>query len=454
MNTLKRRAFLKSSLTSLCGVTTASSLGLNLGMMSSAYAGQKQFKDYKALVCVFLLGGNDSFNMLVPTDNSDYKAYKKVRQNMAYRQDVLLPIKPKTSVGYDVGMPKAMEGLQSLFEQKKLAFVANTGPLVQPVTKKLALASPANIPPQLFSHNDQQKLWQSALPNSATNTGWAGRIADLMIDPSHSLSMSMSTHGTNLLQTGAMSQTFALDAKGPSEIIALDPKMNGNKLRFDIFEELNSAAAHPLERGVRDVYRRAIDNNTLIANSLKDIPEAKIRYPMENNELSPQLKLIAKLAKAHKQLGHQRQIFFVGLGGWDTHDNQEKMHPILLSRLSGSLSAFNANLEQLGLSDQVTTFTLSDFGRTLTSNGDGTDHGWGGHQMVMGGAVKGGEIYGEMPELALNSQDDFGSGRIIPSLSVEQYAAPLAKWFGLSESELLEVFPNLSRFDKGSLNFI
>ena len=451
---MKRRNFLKSSLGSLAGVTTMGSVGLNLSMMNIAQASTKQFTDYKALVCVFLFGGNDSFNMLIPTDKSAYKTYKKVRQNMAYNRNDLIELSRGYPSGLELGVPNALEGIHQLYEKNQLAFVMNTGPLVGPVTKKEAQSNPASIPLQLFSHNDQQKLWQSALADGQNSSGWAGRIADLIMDPNNSLSMNLTLNGSNLFQTGINSQAFALDSSGPQNIESLDPKRGGNQFRYGVFEQLNAAAQHPLEKGFRDVFRRAVSNNELIAEALKTVPESQYEYPMSNNPLSPQLKLVAKLAKAHQKLGHQRQVFFVGLPGWDTHDNQSKMHPTLLSRLSGSLSAFQKNLDQLGLSKQVTTFTLSDFGRTLTSNGDGTDHGWGGHQMVMGGAVRGGKVYGQMPDLALNSKDDIGGGRVIPSLSVDQYASQLARWFGLSESEIKEVFPNLYRFDQSPLGFV
>jgi uncharacterized protein (DUF1501 family) len=452
-NNQARRAFLKKSLMSAAGVTTASSLGLNFALTNAALASTSaKFEDYKALVCVFLYGGNDSFNMLVPTDDREYQIYQQVRQGLAYSQNALLPINPLSTQSYSLGMPNAMSAVHDLFGQNKLSIVANTGPLVQPLTKQQAAQDRTLLPPQLFSHNDQQNQWQSAKLQNSAFTGWAGRMAELMADTQTGLPMNMSIDGMNLFQTGTQSTPFSMHTTGPEQFEALDASKEWNQTRFDAFTRLLGDTPHVLEQGFKNILLSAEANNSLAAAALEQSQNTQVEYPTDNH-LADQLKMVASLASVQEQLGQERQIFYVGLGGWDTHDDQAAAHPRLLQTLSEALSAFQTNVEELGLGQQVTTFTMSDFGRTLTSNGDGTDHGWGGHQLIMGGAVKGGELFGVMPSLELESEDDIGDGRIIPKLSVDQYAATLARWFGLSENELNAVFPNLSRFEHSDLGF-
>lgn len=449
----QRRSFMQRSLSSIAGITSASGLGLNFGLVNAALTNTgSRFDDYKALVCVFLHGGNDSLNMLVPTDDYEYQIYQNVRQGLAYSKETLMPISPIGAQPYAVGMPPSMSAVHGLFEQNKLSVVANIGPLLQPVTKLQASQDRTLLPPQLFSHNDQQNHWQSAKPQDPAFSGWAGRMAELITDTQAGLPMNLSIDGINLLQTGANSSPFSLNASGPEQFEGLDSTKDWNARRVATFDRLLSNTPHVLEQGLKNVLLSASTNNTLIAAALEQTVATQVQYPADN-ELAEQLKMVANLASVQQQLGQERQIFYVGLGGWDTHDNQATAHPRLLQTLSEALKAFQANIDELGLSEQITTFTMSDFGRTLTSNGDGTDHGWGGHQIIMGGAVNGGELYGKMPSLELGSNDDLGDGRIIPTLSVDQYAASLSRWFGLSESELNAVFPNLNRFDSSDLGF-
>ena len=448
----QRRTFLQRSLSSIAGMTATSAVGLNFSLVNAAVANSSsKFDDYKALVCVFLYGGNDSLNMLVPTDDYEYKIYQRVRQGLAYSQQQLLPINPNSAQPYAVGMPASMNAVHSLFQQKKLAVVANTGPLLQPVTKLQAAQNQNLLPPQLFSHNNQQNHWQSARPLDPALSGWAGRMSELMMDTQAGLPINLSIDGLNLLQIGTTSTPFSISTSGPEQFEGLDPSKNWDRSRVAAFERLLSNTPHVLEQGFKNVLLSAANNNRLTASALEHSVETQVQYPA-NNELAEQFKMVANLASVQEQLGQERQIFFVGLGGWDTHDNQATTHPRLLQTLSEALSAFQANIDELGLSEQITTFTMSEFGRTLTSNGDGTDHGWGGHQLIMGGAVNGGELHGTMPSLELGSADDLGDGRIIPTLSVDQYAASLSRWFGLSENELNAVFPNLSRFDNNMLD--
>ena len=451
---MNRRNFIKSLLGSSVGISSASAALSSISLMNSALAqSNNRFEDYKALVCVFLHGGNDSFNMLIPSDNIDYQNYQNVRQNLAIPQSDLLNITPSSAMPYNLAMPNFMAPIQQLFNQGNLAFMANTGPLLQAVTKSQAQQNSSLLPPQLFSHNDQQKHWQTSWPEQSSLSGWAGRMADLIMDTSNPLSMNLSVDGSNILQTGSNSLPYSLDASGVETFAALNPNEEWNLDRVSAFNQLMSAEKHILGQAHNAIYNRAQSNIDLVANAINSAEQATIIYP--ENDLADQLKMVATLASSQQLLGQPRQVFFVGMGGFDTHDNQTTDQPMLLQNLSNALFAFNADLQARGLADNITTFTMSDFGRTLTSNGDGTDHGWGGHQIIMGGAVKGGDIYGAMPEdFTLGSADDFGDGRIIPTTSVDQYAATLAKWFGLSVNEINAVFPNLSRFDSSDLGFM
>jgi len=449
-----RRSFLKACLGSAVGLSNTGAMLSNMALMKSALAqSSNRFDDYKALVCIFLHGGNDSFNMLVPTANSEYTTYQSVRQQLAFNQADLLSISPSSNMPYQLGIPNAMTPLQSLFQQGDLAFLANAGPLLQPITKSQALQNDSLLPPQLFSHNDQQKLWQTAWSEQTSPTGWAGRMADLIMDSSNPLSMNLSIDGSNIFQTGINSLPYSLDAAGVESFELLNPNQQWNEQRIITFDKLLNANRHILGQAHTDIYQRAQSNIGILSNAIENANASTVNYP--NNHFAKQLKMVATLASQQQLLAQPRQIFFVGLGGFDTHDNQAVKHPQLLLKLSEALAIFSADLKTKALFNSVTAFTISDFGRTLTSNGDGTDHGWGGHQIMMGGAVKGGDIYGTLPQsLVLDSDDDLGDGRMIPTTSVDQYAATLAKWFGLSTNEINAVFPNLTRFELHDLAFM
>lgn len=451
---MNRRNFIKSLLGSTAGMSSASATLSGLTLMNQALAQtSSRFDDYKALVCIFLHGGNDSFNMLIPNDTVDYQRYQNVRQNLAIPQSDLIQITPSSAMPYQLALPNFMQPMQTLFNNGKLAFIANTGPLLYPTSKTQILQNTSQLPPQLFSHNDQKKHWQTAWPEQTSLTGWAGRMADLIMDTSNTLSMNLSIGGTNILQTGVNSLPYSIDANGVEAFAALNPNEPWNNERLNVFNQLMSAETHLLGKAHNAIYNRAQSNIDIVANAINNDIQTEINYP--STTLADQLKMVARLASSQVQLNHPRQVFFVSMGGFDTHDNQTTTQPRLLQDLSSALFAFDADLQARGLSNKVTSFTMSDFGRTLTSNGDGTDHGWGGHQIIMGGAVNGKDVYGEMPEdFTLDSKDDLGDGRIIPTTSVDQYAATLAKWFGLSVNEINAVFPNLSRFDKHDLGFM
>ena len=322
--------------------------------------------------------------------------------------------------------------------------------MVQPASKQQLLDNFDLLPPQLFSHNDQQDLWQSSTVDTSTSNGWGGRIADLIGDTNDPLPMSVTLFGNNLFQSGSLSQPLSVDEGGPETFAALSREQFWNEARADVFDRIMQDVRQPLERAYQQQILRASTNNQRILTTLDVVDDTTVDYP-ENNPLSGQLQMVARLIAGQPVTGQPRQIYHVGMGGWDTHDNQANLHPQLLASLGDAMAAFQQDLENRGLGNQVTTFTLSEFGRTLTSNGDGTDHGWAGHQLIMGGAIKGGELFNTLPELTLNSNDDLDDGRMIPTLSVDQYGAALARWFGVSTSDLDLVFPNLNRFDPDAL---
>lgn len=420
--------------------------------------------DYKALVCLFLNGGNDANNLIIPT-GSGYSAYASARSNLALPQTGLLPITPRTNDGRTWGLHAAMPELQSLFGSGRAALIGNVGTLVYPTTKDQYTRGTVPLPPQLFSHSDQQVQWQHSVPDKPTNTGWGGRLADLVnaFNANNEISMSISIAGKNTFQVGNLVSQYAIGTGGATTLAGTTTNTNPtntDQIRFraqkDIFNTQHSAL---LETAFGSVTSDAIVSADLLNTILN--ASAALQTPFPNTSIGLQLRMAARLIASSPTLGLKRQIFFVQLGGWDTHAAQldnttptSGTHATLLSQLSQGVQAFyNATIE-LGIQNQVTLFTASDFGRTYRSNGDGSDHGWGNHQFVVGGAVKGTDIYGRMPTLTVGGPDDTTQGRWIPTTSVDEYAATLATWFGVSASDLPVVLPNIGRFAKPNLGFL
>jgi uncharacterized protein (DUF1501 family) len=409
---------------------------------------------YRALVCVFLFGGNDAFNMVVPRSAAQHDIYARSRQNLAIARDVLVPISPLTSDGAQYGFHPRMPEMARLFDAGHAAVVANIGPLIRPVTKAEVLSRAAPVPPQLFSHNDQQDQWNSLKGSIELRSGWAGRAVDAISGnlPGQWLPTNTSLVGTNLLQIGRQTEPYAISADGVTNYALLSPGVGLYAERRAMFERLLALrGASPVTRAYAAVNRRALENVDRVNAALAATPPLTTSMPA--TDLGKQLAMVAKLIAARDRLAMRRQIFLVAIGGFDTHDDQNQTQPRLLGDVSASLSAFYDAMTELGVGDRVTTFTQSDFGRTLTSNGDGTDHGWGSHQLVLGDAVRGRQIYGAMPRLEIGGPDDVDSGRIIPTTSVEQYAATLLKWWGLDDSQIDVVAPGLTAFRSRNLGF-
>lgn len=408
-----------------------------------------EVNDYKALVCIFLFGGNDAFNMLIPAGESEYAAYAASRQSLAIPQTQLLPITPTQGQGMQWGLHPSMSGVQSLFAQQKMAVIANVGALVEPVSKAAYQNKTVQLPPQLFSHNDQQTFMQS-LQSGSRRTGWAGRAADVLdsVNINQQLSMNISVSGSNIWQSGARVVPYSVDPAGIKELANLnaDSADVRERARTQIYQNL---LAQQQENIFQRQFARTQSRAWELAGEVKNALDAQspIVTAFPANQIGSGLKMVAQMISARAALGAKRQIFFVGMGDFDTHGEQLRRHVLLLDQLSSAMQAFYHATVELGVAEQVTTFTSSDFGRTLTSNGDGTDHGWGSHQLVMGGAVKGGNIYGTLPSLAIGSSNDIGQGRIIPGIGMDQYAATLASWYGLPANQFGDVFPNLGNFN-------
>ena len=428
-------------------------------MASLAGVGQvaaQTARDYKALVCVYLYGGNDNANTIIPASGAEYAAYARGRSSLALAQNTLLPISPEAYTGPPLAMSPHLPKLRALFESGKCAVMANVGTLNQPITKAQWDAGTAPAPFQLFSHSDQQGAWQTGVPDRPSRTGWLGRVGDMVApntNDANSISMAMSLAGQNTIQVGQNVTQYQVTTRGPVRLDVLygqeqfTPEAS-NALRALMTE----VRPHFFDAGLAQISKRAIDNYQKLSTALTGAPTIAAQFP--DTALGAQAAMVAKLISVNAALGHRRQTFFIAAGGWDFHDNMLSEHQERLTELDGALSALYNATASLGLANQVTTFTASEFGRALQSNGRGSDHGWGGHQFIVGGGVKGRKIYGRFPNVVLGGAEDAGQGRLIPTTSVDQYAATLASWFGASNSDLGTILPNLGRFSGGNVGFM
>lgn len=514
MSAMDRRHFLKVG-----GAFSALGVGapfaLQLAAAGSA-AGQSA-PDYKALVCVFLFGGNDAHNMVLATDTDSWTRYFNTR-NTGTVPIALMPVgTAPTAVGQtsavtgrvaDAGSPEAWGGvlpitprtaqrvpdgtnassrtfalhpfmapLQTLFGQNRLAVLANVGTLIQPTAKAQYQARSVSLPASLFSHNDQQSTWQ-ALSTEGARTGWGGRFADLVagMNGNNTLFTAVSAAGNAVflsgqsvvqyqlsngaqpavVVSGAQGSTLFGSSLGPSRVRDL---ITDTSLTSNFAADYSSVVSRSLSAS-------ATVNSAFTQPIVTGVPAAPaytnpLTGRVETNSLAQQLQTVARMIAASSSLGVGRQVFFVSLGGWDTHDVQNATQPNLLAKLAQALSYFDGALSNVGGLDrrsQVTTFTASDFGRSFTTNGDGTDHAWGSHHFIMGGAVNGGDIYGQYPTLGadvagFNNPDAVG-GAQIPTTSVDQYGATLGRWFGVPDSEIDVIFPRLRNFPTKYLGFV
>jgi uncharacterized protein (DUF1501 family) len=445
-----RRSFIRQAACAALGTTGLLNTIFDLRKLSAATVSGS---DYKALVCLFLFGGNDANNVIIPHDNTGYASYAAARGILAIPQLSLLPLTVPSGDGRDFGFHPNLPELQSLFNQGKLATVCNVGTLVAPVTRAQYLAGGAAVPPQLFSHADQSVQWQTSWPDQVQRTGWGGRAVDLLqsLNPNSKISLAISIAGTNTFEVGNTVIPYQISPTGSIGLTGFDGSANAN-IRLQAFKDLLAQPHHNLfEQAYADTVTRAIADNDLLTSALTGITMNTV-FPA--SDLGSQLSMVAKLIAARTNLSMTRQLFFCAVQGYDTHGSQLSAQANLLTELSQAMNAFYNATVELGVDHQVTTFTASDFGRTYPTNGSGSDHGWGSHQFVMGGAVLGGRFYGTFPTLAVNGPDDTGQGRWIPTTSVDEFSATMASWFGVSSSDLAAVFPNIGRFSQPNLGFL
>ncbi len=462
-----RRLVLERGL-QLGAMGVAAPLAINLAAISDVAAFNTT--DYRALVCVFLYGGNDHANTVVPYDPTNYARYHQIRAGGPGEQQAgialaradlaataLTPNNAQVLTdNLQYALAPQLRGLKALWDAGRLAVQLNVGPLIQPTT--LAQYQSTNrvanpLPPKLFSHNDQQSVWQSNSTEGAT-VGWGGKLGDIALANSsnnpNSLLTCISASGNAVFVAGRDALQYQISSNGAIRIGALHS--GSNVLRDAVNALITRSRTHVMENEYAAVTRRSIAMEGVVNNALGGVNLTTV-FP-SNNPLANQLKIVARLIGARTVLNMRRQVFFVSLGGFDNHNSLMQDHPNLLARVDAALSAFYAATVELGVANQVTTFTASDFGRTLSSNADGSDHGWGGHHFVMGGAVNGGRYYGTAPRVSIQSDDQVGQGRLLPTTSVDQFAATLARWFGCSASELPGILPNIGNFPSASLGFV
>lgn len=449
---MDRRKFLGMASCAAIGSTTLFSTLANLSMANALAMpiAAPPPNDYKALVCISLSGGNDSFNMLVPRNTSSYNEYATSRSNLALLQGDLLNLNFTDVNGKQFGLHPSMPEAQQLFNDGKLAFLTNVGTLVNPTSVSQYLSGNFGLPLGLFSHSDQLQQWQTSIPNQRTALGWGGKMADIVssVNTNPNISMNISLGGTNIFQSGSNTVEYTIENVG-----------NGGTKGINIYDStdpfnivLKNGVQSILDQNYQDLFKQTYaqriktsqNTHEIFKSAVEAIPPFLTNFSA--NKLSQDLEMVAKTIAASDVLGMHKQTFYLNYGGWDHHDELLNNQQTMLSVVSKALSEFEAVLEELNVSNKVTTFTISDFARTLSSNGNGTDHAWGGNVMVMGGDVLGGQIYGQYPDLILGAGQDVGGGVMLPTLSTDQYFAELALWFGVAGSDLVNLLPNIGNF--------
>ncbi len=454
----------------------AASLGTIGASLSSFGAHAADTSGYKAIVCVFLLGGMDNHDTLIPYDVSSYDNYASIRSSLlslygglpagnSRDRSRLLPLNPDNAAdfgGRQFALPEDMAGIHGLFESGDAAIIGNVGPLIVPVSASQFEAESVQLPTRLFSHNDQQSTWMSSQTEGAT-TGWGGKFLDptLLGAGSADQFAAITTLGNELFLTGEQTLPYQVSIDGATQVDVLDffedgrSDPGGEELYQAIRNQITADGFAGGNLAARDIAAAA--SNSVVTNetynaALSGVTPLMTAFP--GNFLGQQLRAIAQTISARNTLMPSRQVFLAAIGGFDTHSNQANDLPGLQAEIDGAVTAFFAAMQELGLSNDVTLFTASDFGRTLFINGDGTDHGWGSHHFVVGGAVQGKRIYGDVPPAEFDHAQDAGGGRLIPTTAVEQMAAPMGRWFGLSEAEVNAALPNLANFSDPPLGFI
>ena len=453
---LQRREFLRRS--SALGIAgSAAPWALSLASIGEAAAATAP-GDYKALVCVFLYGGNDYGNTLVPYDQASYSAYAAIRQTLATPRDTLAataltPRVPLTDAARQMALAPQLNKLKTIFDAGKLGVLLNVGTLVQPTTLAQYKAN-VQLPPKLFSHNDQQSVWQASSPEGATS-GWGGRVGDQFLSSNGNATFTcINVSGNAVFMSGQQAVQYQVASSGAVAINGVTKPLYGSQACADALKSLITASdrSHWMEQELNRVVARSVSAQSIVSGALGSLAPLATSFD-STNSLAMQLQLVAKMIAARGTLGVARQVYFVSIGGFDMHDFLVDQHPGQLTLVSDALSSFYNATVELGVADQVTAFTASDFGRTLTSNGDGSDHGWGSHHFVVGGAVKGGRFWGSLPSVSVTADDQVGQGRLLPTSAVDQLAATLATWMGVSASELPRVLPQITNYTQRDLGF-
>jgi uncharacterized protein (DUF1501 family) len=460
MSAVTRREILKTA--RLLGAYGAAPFAMNLLPFNALAASTN---GYKALVCVFLFGGMDNHDTVLPFDDASYAQYAGIRRTLMNEYNGLpggssrtrarlLALNPSNAAvfgGRQFALPEALAPIHQLFNSGQAAIVGNVGPLIVPMTRAQWRSNNTPTPERLFSHNDQQSTWMAAAPEGA-RFGWGGRLADMAIASranSNASFTAVSVSGNTVYLSGQDATGFSLGLNGPVQIEAIDRSSLYNSPALpgqisDLVQDTQNARVNLFERDIATIHRRSITLNRDLEVALS--AQAPFTTVFPQSGLAQQMQAVARMIAARSTLGVSRQIFFVSTGGYDTHSSQAPTLTGLHATLAGAMRAFYDATAELGVQNDVTAFTASDFGRTLAVNGDGTDHGWGGHHFVVGGAVNGNRILGDIPVPALDHSQDSGSGRLIPNVSVEQFAASLAAWFGLTSSEIQAALPNIGNF--------
>ncbi len=460
-----RRKFLGQAACAGLGMTGLLSTVGTLRLFNAAMAQEgTPSGDNKSLICLFLYGGNDANNTLVPYDLAAYTEYERERGILALPRNELLPLNAPGDDGREFAFHPAMANLLPYFQSGDLAMLTNVGTLVAPITQAEYQSGGAALPPHLFSHNDQQVQWQTSVPDSVRKVGWGGRLADLMqsLNSGADISMNVSIAGSNFFQVGEEVLQYHVSDRGSIGLNQYDASWSPIREMYHATDEMiGRSYGHIFEQEYAAIMKRAVGNDTLLTSVLSTIPQHDDLFPLSTDaegtmsRIARQLRMILRMILARNALGMRRQIFFAALGGFDTHDAQLEDHHALLSSLSNALADFQGASNTLGIADEVTLFTASDFNRTYNSNGKGSDHAWGSHHMVMGGAVQGGQLYGNMPVLVNGGPDDTGNrGSWIPSMSTDEMASTLALWFGVPPGSLDQVLPNIGRFNNPNLGFM
>lgn len=450
---LQRRTFLQML---AAGSVPQASVGLaSLAAMGSLSAQTAQ--DSKFLICLFFQGGNDNANTIIPISSAEYADYRTARPAICLNANEPLPISPDGFSGPSLGLHPQLPYIAQMFNQGKAAILANTGNLVVPVSKAQWSSGKPSVPVplQLFSHSDQETQWQTLSPSTQGRTGWLGRSADLLTstfsDANAKVSMCLSMGPNNIMLNGNKAFAYKMAPTGASRMFGLDGLARSATASAALKQIYQGARNNALESHLSTVYRRSIDAEVAVTSALAQAP---LTNDFPTTSLGQQFYGVLRMMMASRSLGHRRQVYYVYASGFDTHAGLQNLQAARLAEVNAAVQAFCTAVQAKGLWNQTTLFTGSDFGRALQSNGKGSDHGWGSHHFVLGGAVRGKRIYGQWPRVAVGGAEDAGQGRLIPTTSVDQYAATLASWFGVSATDMPYVAPNIGNFASSNLGFL